>query len=339
MSITSSSVSSRVGKDDEVMIVGERTAKKKILEEEEYLGRMAKIIRRDFFSDIEFPNGIEQPSSSFRMTDRSNQTPGTNQSRFSTTSSLRSRREACSLSLNEFLQKYTSEDNAYFEKLQRKELKRHKANYPWLYRDKGGHNKTIQQQLKLPSLEEQVSTSHKDPPNHMIDWPHNPKNTLFYVPENKELANTTQSVINYHSNKYINDPIFKEPRPVMTKQRCFKGSSDKIGIDGRLLDGSENSSAIPVLPLLLPNFDATPRPVIDSCSSAYSANRFYIPNESPRDELAHRLYEEKVAKVTRTPKTGTGSTPSLKTPSYGRGLSQFSFSPERVKTPARRRNH
>lgn len=255
------------------------SVEKKVLEEEEYLGRMAKIIRRDFFSEIEFP------------TSDTNQTPVTDRTELSTTSSVRSRGDACSLGLNEYLEKYTSEDNAYFEKLQKKELKRHRLKYPWLYKNKC--------------------------------------NSLFYPPDesDKRLSFPKKTTSTIHSSKYMNEPLpVKDSQP---KVRSFKGFSDKIGIDGKLLNGSEtpNINGYSFIPT-----PETPGPSTEEKRMKTDLNKFYIPNESPRDELAHRVYQEKVAKVIRTPKSGPSGTP-LKTPSFRKGYADLSFSPERVKSP------
>lgn len=240
---------------------------KKILEEDEYLDRMAKIIKRDFFSD----------SSATPLIDCQGFTPATDRTNSTTTSSVRSRREACSLSLNEFLDKYTSEDNAYFEKLQRKELKRHRSRFPWLY-DK--RQKKASQTLA-------VTSSSSSPLS--IEGPSREKDRQ-------------QSTINYHSNKFL-DYRFKEPLPVSgtSKTATFNRFNDKFGIDGRPL----SESLTPLRkdepsPFIVPD---TPKPTVLEHKVKTEPNRFYIPNESPRDELAHRVYQEKVAKNIRTPKT------------------------------------
>lgn len=329
-----------VASNDEVKIVKTKRAPRKVLEEEEYLSRMAKIIRRDFFPDPEFPLDDDisstNPSTSHRSNQTYNTTPATDRTQFSSTSSMRSRRAACSTSLNRFLEKYTSEDNAYFEKLQRKELRRHRAKYPWLYKDKGGHNKGIQHQLKLPSLEEQAAIGGQDSSMKMIGWPHNPKNGLFYAPELYKTSKRPQSTINYNSNRYINERLFKEPLPLAAeaKPKTFKGSSDKIGIDGKLVNGIE-TPIVNIYPPLLPTTETVPNAIIEEPKFRLDSNKFYIPHESPRDELAHRLYEEKVAKVIRTPRTGPGGTPKSTTPFQRKSFVDFSFSPERIRTPGK----
>lgn len=335
MSIISTPSTNKRDSDEDIAIVEERIASKKVLEEDEYLGRMAKIIRRDFFPDSEFPT---EPSTSHRN-DQSEQlysvTPGTDASQFSTTSSLRSRYESCNMGLNEFLKKYTSEDNAYFEKLQRKDLKRHRLKYPWLYEDKTNHTERVREQLKLPSASDQSNNVNSRASNRLIDWPHNPKNSLFYPPKEEELSRERPSTVNYNSNRLAIEHVFKEPLPSRSIMRtsAVNKFSDKIGIDGKLLNGLDTPTVNGYS--FIPPPETPKQLTIEDSKFKQETNRFYIPCESPRDELAHRVYQEKVAKNIRTP--SSGKTPS-RTPSYRKGMAEFSFSPERVKnlTPSLR---
>lgn len=312
---------------------------KKILEEDEYLNRISKIIRKNFFPDIEFSNDVSDTPKTYSNTDVTgstyHHTPSTDRTHLSSASSFASHQAPSNLNLNEFFERYTSEDNAYFENLQKKEIRRHRSKYPWLYDDKSDHNKRIREQLELPSIREQASSSGSGASTKMIDWPHNPKNTLFYAPDkNSTQSNKPQSTINYRSNKCMNEPYFKQPLLPTNAPRpkVFTGFADKIGIDGKLANGSETPSINGYSFIPAPE---TTKPTLLEPRVKSEANRFYIPSESPRDELAHRVYQEKVAKVTRTPKKESSGTPSSRV-----GYASFSFSPERVKnlTPSLRRH-
>lgn len=241
---------------------------KKVLEEDEYLGRMARIIKRDFFSD---PTATP-------LLDCDSFTPATDRTD-STTSSVKSRRQACSLSLNKFLEKYTSEDNAYFEKLQQKDLKRHRSRFPWLYEGNRRRSKDT------PAL---VSSNSR----------------ILSIEGPKRRQTRPQSTINYHSNRCL-DHLFKEPAPVSnsSKIKTLGRFNDKFGIDGRPLKDSAIASTSEEAP---PFFvSETPRPTVLDQRIKIETNKFYIPNESPRDELAHKVYQEKVARNIRTPKTSS----------------------------------
>lgn len=289
---------------------------RKVLDEDEYLDRMAKIIKRDFFLDLDSgTTGTGTPGASQAGSERSHQvyteTPGTDRTDLTTTSSLRSMRDLRSMRLNEYLEKYTSEDNAYFDKLQRKDLKRHRARYPWLYVKNAEQRNSHLERKQLTSGAEKLAI--EGPSGTMStskEWCFN-KNSLFYPPE-QVVPQRAPSTVNYESSKYMQEPIFKEPLPVKSsdKSRRLNRFADKVGIDGNLLNGSETPSMNGYSFVPAPD---TPKLSDDPPRSKLDAHRFYMPSESPRDDLAHRLYEEKIAKKIRTPRTGTRSD-STKTP-------------------------
>lgn len=278
--------------------------KMKVLEEDDYLDRMSAIIKRDFFPHMDNTERSQDLNSRYL-----GETPGTPASWFSTSESVGSRQESCALRLNEFLERYTNEDNAYFEKMQKKDMKKHRAKYPWLYKSLEAND--IEAQLKLPSIEEQASADNSSNKK-IVSWRYNPKNALFYPPNENHSRNRSSSTINYNSNKYSREPIFKVPvtpnsdyRPVVMSR--FK---DKIGVDGKLLDGSETPKINGYSYIPAPE---TPIPSIATTSVKVESDNFYLPSQSPRDELAHKLYEKRVAKAIRTPKikTLTQRTPSF----------------------------
>lgn len=290
-------------------VTSELKPKQKVLEEEEYLDRMSKIIKRDFFSSSETTGDT---SSRFVDPGRSEQiypvTPGTSRTAFTSTSSVGSRNESCSLRLDEFLDKYTSEDNAYFEKLQKKELTRHRLKFPWLYGDRDNHNKRVQEQIKIVSSTEKSETI--KPSQHisrMIDWPYNPKNSLFYPKSSDAKSRKSQSTVNYRSTKYMQDPIFKEPFPlsVADKPRTINRFADKIGVDGKSTNDPESHSLDGHSLLPGPRTPILRQDITDDTVriNFEPKNTYFIPSESPRDELARRLYDDKVAKNIRTPKS------------------------------------
>lgn len=319
----------------QVDLIQKRPVEQKVLEEEEYLGRVASIIKRDFFSEA--AGDQSTPSVSTLSSERSKastylETPGTDRTNFTSTSSVRSRRQACSLRLNNFLEKYTSEDNAYFEKLQRKDLKRHRLKYPWLHADRTSHNKQIRDQLKCPSLQEQAANGDANTNQKMIDWPYNPRNSLFYGSKNEDESKSAESrptsTVNYNSSKYMKESIFKEPLLPRHNDRVSAGPRssrpiDKIGINGRSLqedsDGTPSVNGYSFIPP--PESPRLPPVAVQLPRLKSEGNRFYIPGESPRDDLAHRLYEEKVGKKIRTPKTSTRTN----TPKSKRSVLDFHF--------------
>lgn len=297
-----------------VAIVAKQAPRQKVLEEEEYLGRMAQIIKRDFFNASETP--ASESSTGYTSSTRTDKgylnTPGSTKTNYSTSSSMRSRNASCSLRLDHYLEKYTSEDNAYFEKLQRKELKRHRLKFPWLYKDRNNHNKAVGEQTKLPPAQPGLGSSSSA--SNMIDWPFNPRNALFYPKSDPTESGRQQSTVNYESSRLMQEPVFKEPLPVRPQESRLKGQpvfSNKIGIDGNLIGSGGGGSETPNVNgysfIPAPETPARNLALADSMTSVKLEPRYHMPIESARDELANRLYEEKVAKRIRTPKSSTRS--------------------------------
>lgn len=313
-----------VAENDEVEVVAVRQAPKKILDEDEYLDRMAKIIRRDFFPNMEFAE--DKSETVYEASGRGfASTPGTNRTQSSITSSVASHRQSTSLSLNEYLEKYTSEDNAYFDKIRRKELKKHQAKYPWLHSRQDDHNELVKNQLELPSYAQQVSDSSKSTSNQMVDWPYRTRNTLFYPTSQAHETKRPSSTINYRSNSFSDELVFKVPAPRPEKPRLIGRFKDKIGIDGKFLDGSET----PMMNSYVPPPEA---PATSSATIKSESNRFYIPSESPRDQIAHKMYQERIAKVARTPRSDRSQGDTTSRGGSSRRSIDFSFSTDRFRT-------
>lgn len=311
-------------KCEPVQVVAIKATPKKALEEDDYLGRMSKIIRRDFFSDTQFDG--EGDLDSYRNSTRAlTNTPGTGRTQYSVGSSMSRRDDGTSLSLNSFLDKYTSEDNAYFEKLQRKELRKHRLRYPWLYNRHNEYNKLVESHLKLPPASQQLANRTKVTADQPVGWPYNPRNALFYPPQQSKQEKQPKSTINYRSNNFSEGPIFKLPIHKEDRPRLVSRLKDKIGIDGNLLDGSEPSALNSYQP-------PAELPVRLSSVLKSESNRFYIPNESPRDQVAHRMYQERIARSVYTPRSDrTQGDTSLRS-TASRRTTDFAFTIENSKS-------
>lgn len=327
----------------ELMFLETPEGAKKVLEEDEYLNRMSNIIKRDFFPHHDPHNW--NLNSEYNDDCAHLDTPG---SQISTTSSVRSRNASCKLGLNDFLSRYTSEDNAHFERIVRRAQRRNQRKYPCSQNKIKAHNIEVKDQLNLPQIEKQAKLSSDSMQKIMIDWPHNPKNSLFHPPKDSFSTQYPKPTINYQSSKFVYERLFKKPiTPTSRNETSFKRlSHDKIGVDGKLL--SQNSETPAIGGYLFVPAPGTPTKEefkVGSCSyHDINKSKYYLPSQSPRDELAHGLYEERVGKFIRTPKLSRQSDSTM-TPSASRFRStprasrlshrdtplKLIFSPDRVK--------
>lgn len=172
---------------------------KKVLTEETYLNRIADIVERDFFPDLEklhaqndFLDAMElndipklreiyakYSNSTPYIGDTCEASPATFETPEHVTSlaeagaadpecSVRSQSSTCSRksrfaekcqSLNEFLASHTSEDNQSFEDIIEHTKKQHRIKYPWLYQGEQDAPENCSKFLELPSMQEQMENA------------------------------------------------------------------------------------------------------------------------------------------------------------------------------------
>lgn len=85
------------------------------------------------------------------------------------------------VSLDEFLAKETSEDNASFQVIMEKSAIAHQQKYPWLYKDENNEQKKITDMLSLESAEDKATFKKPE----LVTWAYKNKNALMYVPDGK----------------------------------------------------------------------------------------------------------------------------------------------------------
>ncbi|XP_067145459.1 splicing factor ESS-2 homolog [Centruroides vittatus] len=331
---------------------------KNILDEETYTKELENIIEKDFFPDlpklkaqIEYLDALQTNDAvklreiQVKYCPKSNR-PGTSLSSLCNTPStfetpiskcnksperirddenndeeLESKnKEEKKVSLDEFLQKYTSEDNASFEVIKKEAEKQHKQKYPWLYKDEYEENSKLRTLLAIPPNERKE----KD----LALWSYRNMNALMYVPDGCELTPEEklkyakqQEVVHVNSryqtppfNDQINKAVIAEAASVQAKMK-----EGKVGIDGKeiLPDESPKINGY--------SFVATPSPAPGVCESPLmtwgeiegtpfrldgsntplpqnvGGPQFKIPDLPARERIALSL-ADKVAKQHRTKK-------------------------------------
>ncbi|XP_054154910.1 splicing factor ESS-2 homolog [Oppia nitens] len=144
--------------------------------------------------------------------------------------------------LDEFLNKYTSEDNASFETIQEHAARRHRLKYEWLYKDNAEHNERVKELLQLPSIEKQAIEDKKSS-SEVITWIYSNRNSVMYNPGHAPvkrddilLANTKRQEVNHLNTRFTRLP-FNESVNQMTialaAQINHRQRTGKVGIDGK----------------------------------------------------------------------------------------------------------
>ena len=153
-------------------------------------------------------------------------------------------------SLDKFLAKNTSEDNASFDKIMENTLQKNKEKHAWLYEKEKEHAMLAQRRLALPENKEGDQLKLTDRPANLDNWEYTNKNALMYIPECTTL--TTEEAIAQakllereikHANTRLIESVFKEKTTNDTMNKAMEsqamGHKGKIGVDGKQIGGNE----------------------------------------------------------------------------------------------------
>ncbi|KAL0266599.1 UNVERIFIED_CONTAM: hypothetical protein PYX00_009096 [Menopon gallinae] len=151
------------------------------------------------------------------------------------------------LSLDQYLNSHTSEDNESFKEIQKESVKRHKLKYAWLYKDEDAINSDFEKTLKVPSIEQQAEGQEK---LLAIDtWTYKNQNHCMFVPdgmkpseeEEAELLQKQREIV--HANTSFKQVPFDERQNKDTIHELAlnqaKSQEGKIGVDGKIVTCNE----------------------------------------------------------------------------------------------------
>ncbi|XP_046472494.1 splicing factor ESS-2 homolog [Neodiprion pinetum] len=249
--------------------------KSTILDEDTYIGKMAEIIQRDFFPDLEKlhaqndyldaleHNNIkrmrelyEKYSSGRPITERpvspaTFETPLRNGNTDESVMEMPKSTEIdvptndaeteVKMGLDAYLTSHTSEDNASFEEMMVESEKKHRLKYSWLYE--------VEEKSKVLAIERNKNETrciegNYEKPKELDGWSYTNKNYIMYVPDGVELtpeekinlAKRKQEVI--HDNTRLRMNPFNEQQNKETINELAKTQS-KVK-DGKIgIDGKE----------------------------------------------------------------------------------------------------
>ncbi|XP_068127665.1 splicing factor ESS-2 homolog [Hyperolius riggenbachi] len=261
-------------------IVAVRKAKKKVLTEEKYIENLQKIIQRDFFPDVEKLRAqkeyLEAEESgdlekmrqiaikigSSAKLSKDTPLPYITPATFETPTGVpdtpsmvtkqRSGEEESEKteednkdlpSLDSFLAKHTSEDNASFEQIMEVAKDKEKARNAWLYEAEEEYKQRLEDNLALPSAEMQAIESSKAG---LDTWEYKTHNSLMYyppgVPDNDTIFKKPREVV-HRNTRFQKDPFSQALSKTQLQQAAALNAQykqGKVGPDGKELIPQES---------------------------------------------------------------------------------------------------
>ncbi|KAJ8312152.1 hypothetical protein KUTeg_009525 [Tegillarca granosa] len=231
------------------------------------------------------------------------------------------------VTLDKFLSKNTSEDNASFEDILTETQKKHREKHAWLYENEDSRKKEEEVRLALPNIETQAITQNEQAG--VDSWKYQIKNSLMYVPDGCELS--ASEIIDLKKSKpreiiHANSRFQYNPwNQMKSKEMLAKAASDKavsncgkIGHDGKEILPTEtpkiNGYGFVATPSPAPGVDESPlmtwgeiegtpfrleggaTPLVNAGAPA-----FKIPDIPRRDQIGMEL-AEKASKAHRDKK-------------------------------------
>ncbi|XP_054852542.1 splicing factor ESS-2 homolog [Eublepharis macularius] len=147
-------------------------------------------------------------------------------------------------SLDGFLAKHTSEDNASFEQIMEVAKEKEKARHSWLYEAEEEYAQRHQEQLALPSAaEQQALTSGKAG---VETWEYKAKNSLMYyppgVPDEDDVFKKPREVV-HRNTRFLKDPFSQAVSKSQLQQAAALNAQykqGKVGPDGKELIPQES---------------------------------------------------------------------------------------------------
>jgi len=154
------------------------------------------------------------------------------------------------LTLDRFLSKNTSEDNASFEQIMDTGIQKHREKYQWLFDKEKEQLERKEKILALPASEEGDQFKYEDRPSMIETWNYTNKNVLMYYPDGVEASAQEKIEGKYRKRQEIrheNSRFNKDPFPdescdgklAAAAATRLAAKQGKIGVDGHVQGASE----------------------------------------------------------------------------------------------------
>lgn len=303
---------------------GKNGSKRKVnvLDEDEYVQQLERIVERDYFPDLQSLRSHSQSQISTTVSETPLFTGFADQHAYQETvrsevtvsQPVESEKSAPNVSLGKFLNKFTSEDNASFEVIMEDIKKREETKYKWMFLDEKQGKEKMEQQLALPDIEKQAISDGGT--GSILTWPFKNKNSVMYYPEGADYTDSEKQAIAQKQNsvvlqntRFTGYPFEEVEQRVAIKEAALSKAKleneGRIGPDGKIISGPKVAgySIIPMTPtparlltdasplMTWGEIDGTPLRINSGTPFRVDAGTpsFRMPHTPAREELAHTL--------------------------------------------------
>ena len=162
----------------------------------------------------------------------------------------KSEKQESDLTLDRFLSKNTSEDNASFEHIMDTGIQKHREKYQWLFDKEKEQLDRKEKILALPASEEGDQFKYEDRPSMIETWNYTNKNVLMYYPDGVDASAqekiegkyTKRQEIRHENSRFNKDPFPDEScdgKLAAAAAMRLAAKQGKIGVDGHVQGVSE----------------------------------------------------------------------------------------------------
>uniref|UniRef100_A0ABK0L9G1 Ess-2 splicing factor homolog n=1 Tax=Rattus norvegicus TaxID=10116 RepID=A0ABK0L9G1_RAT len=233
---------------------GVAKSKQRVLDEEEYIEGLQTVIQRDFFPDVE----KLQAQKEYLEAEENGDLERMRQIAIKFGSALgkisreppppsgeagEEEEKEPLPSLDVFLSRYTSEDNASFQEIMEVAKEKSHARHAWLYQAEEEFEKRQKDNLELPSAEHQAIESSQAG---VETWKYKAKNSLMYypegVPDEEQLFKKPRQIV-HKNTRFLRDPFSQALSRSQLQQAAALNAQHKqgkVGPDGKELIPQES---------------------------------------------------------------------------------------------------
>lgn len=158
---------------------------------------------------------------------------------------LSCKKDKSDLTLDRFLAKNTSEDNASFEQIMETSIQKQREKYQWLYEKEQEQKERKDKIVALPAYEDGDQFKYEDRPSMIETWNYTNKNALMYYPDGVDASAQEKIEGKYVKRQQIlhaNSRFNKDPFPdescddklAAAAATRLAAQQGKIGVDGQV---------------------------------------------------------------------------------------------------------